>query len=291
MRKIAQSIMLLVVLLSTTNSYASQYPEVSCGNYSYGTVGCDQCFDAGGTYEGDVVRPYDIFNANSQDAIYFDHENPVSYTVTPMNNNTTWFTSDNLLSYTPGLTWYTQTSTGNNYLHFQANTSTEFLTTPIGKGIKLQSVANDSVDPYSPAMRFTFTSVYRPFVNGVVQAPVTHRECVFYEARYCGDGIKDARETCDPRDPSRTGFGSGGCDTNTCQPVQGTPVCNSIDVSTSTINVGETVSVTCNGTNADSFKIDCGNGQVFNSQTGVCTYGAAGTKTPTCSVNGNITGP
>ena len=44
---------------------------------------------------------------------------------------------------------------------------------------------------------------------------------------YCGDGIKDAGETCDPQDPNREWFGNGGCD-NSCNPITvAWPACNS----------------------------------------------------------------
>ncbi len=54
----------------------------------------------------------------------------------------------------------------------------------------------------------------------------------------------------------------------------------------------------CNGVNVTSFKIDCGNGQVFTKNgsnngsenfTQTCNYTAAGTYTPTCFVNDTIT--
>ena len=49
-----------------------------------------------------------------------------------------------------------------------------------------------------------------------------HRECVNYEVTWCGDGVldKDEGEQCDPNDPSKKGWGPGGCDPLTCQPKQ-----------------------------------------------------------------------
>jgi len=56
--------------------------------------------------------------------------------------------------------------------------------------------------------------------------------------------------------------------------------------------------ITCTGYKVDTFKIDCGNGQVFTangsnsgveSLTRVCNYQAAGTYNPTCYINDTIT--
>ena len=66
--------------------------------------------------------------------------------------------------------------------------------------------------------------------NGTLENPVSHSECVFYKPAFCGDGVLDAgKETCDPADASKTGWGAGGCSTS-CQPipvVAPTPTCDS----------------------------------------------------------------
>ncbi len=59
--------------------------------------------------------------------------------------------------------------------------------------------------------------------------PVTHNECKYYTISWCGDGARDTsyNETCDPADPTHTGWGAGGCDTS-CQPVNtASPACDS----------------------------------------------------------------
>ena len=60
---------------------------------------------------------------------------------------------------------------------------------------------------------------------------VTHRECAKYEITWCGDGILDTNidtdlvtpgvqgEQCDPNDPSRAWWGSGGCNATSCKPI------------------------------------------------------------------------
>ena len=125
-------------------------------------------------------------------------------------------------------------------------------------------------------------------------------ECLNVELRYCGDGILSTGEgeTCDPEDPLKRGWGNGGCNTNSCQPIN-TPTCNSLTVNPSSGDAPLDVTATCEWYKVNSFRIDCGNGQVFDGSgsnsgtetfTRTCNYTTANTYTPRCYVNGSISG-
>lgn len=120
------------------------------------------------------------------------------------------------------------------------------------------------------------------------------------ELRYCGDGILEPEngEVCDPEDPSRTGHGNGGCNTNTCQPIEA-PTCNALTVDVNSGEAPQNIVTSCEGFKVGTWEIDCGNGQTFsgNGNNGgtqtfnrTCKYTDAGTYTPTCTINGSITG-
>jgi len=140
----------------------------------------------------------------------------------------------------------------------------------------------------------------------------THVENQPYEITWCGDGIRDnyvdqyswntISETCDPADPNRVGWGTGGC-SNACQPVIAQPVCNSLSYITTqnpiTIGVDNTTkTVSCDASNASSIRIDCGNWIIQNFTgdnslnqivSASCNYTTAWTYTPTCYVDDTIT--
>ena len=61
-----------------------------------------------------------------------------------------------------------------------------------------------------------YTIWYSDSQNGAWSA---EKECKYYEITRCGDGILDPEygETCDPKDPNKTGWGNGGCD-ESCKP-------------------------------------------------------------------------
>ena len=279
------------------SGHSQAYEEVSCSAYGANANSCDQCFDGGSKYVGDVFRPNDVFNAWSNDRLYFDDENPVVYSFQSLNANTSWFVSDNLLQYPDSFVWNTYQD---RYVHlFNAGTSERFLETQPGKGIRLQSVATDTVSPNEPAFKFTFISNYRTY-DGSIGELEEHTECIFYKPNYCGDGILDTSngETCDPSDPDATGHGTGGCDTNTCQPIEA-PTCNALTVTPVSGENPLTSTVTCEGYKVNTFEIDCGNGdtpltgngsgigtQQFNH---TCTYTEEGSFTPVCTINGTIT--
>ena len=279
--------------------------EVNCSNYGSSANTCDQCFNGWSWYENEVFTTYDVFNAGSNDRAYFDDENPIVYSFNTLNTNTTWAVSNNLLEYPDTFEWGTYQ---NRRVHvFEAGTNERFLNTQDGKWIKLQSVANDSVRADEAAFKFTFISNYRT-VNGGLGDLQEHRECTFYQPSYCGDGVVDnytrgdftVAEVCDPNDPSRTGFGTGGCDTNTCQPVEA-PTCNSVTVNPVRGENPLTTTVSCEGFKVNTYSIDCGNGAAPTTGNGsgigteqfeaTCTYTDDRDYTPTCTINGNITGP
>ena len=118
-----------------------------------------------------------------------------------------------------------------------------------------------------------------------------HTECIYYSVTWCGDGVRDAGyEVCDPNDPSKAGWWNGGCN-NKCEPITVNPpaTCDAITVSPSGGQAPFTTNVACSGTNANSYKIQCGNGQVINARTGVCSYSVGSNYQAQCIVNGNIT--
>jgi len=120
---------------------------------------------------------------------------------------------------------------------------------------------------------------------------ISHVECQYFSVTWCGDGIRDAGyEVCDPSDPTRIGWGNGGCD-NSCQPITVNPpaTCDGLSVNPNSGQAPFTTTLTCSGTNADSYQIQCGNGQVINGRTGTCSYSTGSNYQAQCIVNGNIT--
>lgn len=124
-------------------------------------------------------------------------------------------------------------------------------------------------------------------------------ECFNVELRYCGDGILETNnwEVCDPEDALKRGFGNGGCNTNTCQPINN-PVCKQLTVNKTTGTAPTDVVATCTGFKVNNWEIDCGNGQVFTGKgnnsgnqtfTKTCNYKTGGKYTPICTINNSIT--
>jgi hypothetical protein len=108
-------------------------------------------------------------------------------------------------------------------------------------------------------------------------------------------------ETCDPADPSKTGWGTAGCNTS-CQPVTAaTPSCDSLTASPTFGTSPVTTTLTCSGSNIPTgatYAIDCGNGTAgtMNGNKGTCTYvnnTTTGSLTfaPKCTINSTITSP
>jgi hypothetical protein len=114
-------------------------------------------------------------------------------------------------------------------------------------------------------------------------------ECARYNMRWCGDGLKTNGEVCDPADPTKDDWGTGGCNTS-CQPVTAPQAtCDSLAVSPSSGQAPLDVEVSCTGTNATSYKIVCAPGQQIDGRTGTCKYTTMETYTPQCYINGNVT--
>jgi len=124
-------------------------------------------------------------------------------------------------------------------------------------------------------------------------------ECLDIELRYCGDAILEPEngEVCDPEDPLGIWFGNGGCNVNTCQPINN-PVCNGLTVDKTTGEAPTNVVATCEWFKVNNWKIDCGNGQVFTGNgnnagdqtfTRTCNYNTGRDYNPTCTINNTIT--
>ena len=101
-----------------------------------------------------------------------------------------------------------------------------------------------------------------------------------------------------PRRSTQRGWGNGGCNTNSCKPIE-TPECKQLTVTPNNGDAPLNVTATCEGYKVNTFRIDCGNGQEFTkngSNSGdesfsrVCNYTTAGTYTPRCYVNGSLSG-
>ncbi len=144
------------------------------------------------------------------------------------------------------------------------------------------------------------TPHYQQLSNVNVWSLKVHaNECFNVELRYCGDGILEPGngETCDPGDTSHSGWGNGWCHPVTCTPVE-TPTCNGLTMNPISGIAPVNSVATCSGYKVSTYKIDCGNGQVFNgagSNSGnqtfnhTCNYTTPGTYTPICTINGSIT--
>lgn len=122
---------------------------------------------------------------------------------------------------------------------------------------------------------------------------IRHVECAYYSITWCGDGVLDSEyEICDPNDPSKTAWGNGGC-SNTCEPIiiQNETSCDAVSVGVLEWQSPFSTSVSCQASNASSYQINCGNGQIINGATGTCSYSAQGDFNIKCSVDGGITSP
>ena len=120
---------------------------------------------------------------------------------------------------------------------------------------------------------------------------ITHTECKYYSVTWCWDGVRDAwDEVCDYNDPNHVGWWNGWCD-QSCQPINVTPpaTCDGITATPNSWTATVNSTITCSATNANSYQIRCGNGQVINSKTWTCTYTLWGNYTASCTINWNIT--
>lgn len=113
-----------------------------------------------------------------------------------------------------------------------------------------------------------------------------HTQCLNVELSSCWDGVTDTSywETCD----DGNNVSGDGCSA-TCKIEPKTTSCNSLSAVKQQSDWS--AFVTCNATDADSYSINCWNGQTINSSTGKCEYGKWTTSSynATCTVNGNVT--
>ncbi len=91
-------------------------------------------------------------------------------------------------------------------------------------------------------------------------------ECHKFNFRWCWDGVLDSSdwEMCDPNDPSKTWWGSWGCNP-VCRPVEA-PTCDNLIVNPNSWEVPLNSDVVCSWTNADYYNIDCWNWTTLNWQ-------------------------
>lgn len=196
----------------------------------------------------------------------------------------------------PSFNW-TSEVVNQNYL-IQPNTNTKIISWVPRYDILYNPVRRQSDNIY-----IKYTLQYREKVNWVIKWPYFHTECQPYEITWCWDGIKDnytdptwfqVSETCDPADPSKSGWGTGWCHPTTCQPIVSDPVCKGITVDPNKGQMPLDVNVGCTWTFADTITIDCGNWvtQDFTwnkswdkTVNKVCKYTTAKTYTPVCKVN------
>lgn len=116
---------------------------------------------------------------------------------------------------------------------------------------------------------------------------ISHVECQPYYVTWCGDGVVDpAYEQCD----GSAGISGNQTCNNSCQIVNNpVPACVNL---TSSVLIGDqpvSTNVSCTTQNATNVQIDCGNGQVIDGSTGVCSYTTPGYYSAVCKVNGSIT--
>ncbi|MFZ3232444.1 MAG: hypothetical protein WA194_02770 [Patescibacteria group bacterium] len=118
-------------------------------------------------------------------------------------------------------------------------------------------------------------------------------ECFNIYPRWCGDGVVDPEETCDPEDPTGAGLAPGEiCDPNSCRPtiVVSNTSCQNATASSTSLITGGSMVVSCNAVApnaATQYTIECGNGttQTGTGNTLNCTYAAAGSYSPRCRVD------
>lgn len=68
-----------------------------------------------------------------------------------------------------------------------------------------------------------YTTKYKTLFNGKpIGFSRSYISCQPYEISWCGDGVLEQEydEMCDPADPQKQGWGVGGCNPKTCQPIE-----------------------------------------------------------------------
>ncbi len=250
---------------------------------------CDQSFNGGMLRDNKTYQFYDEWNNNGTATDYMNNY-WVSYKETGTWNegpSSTWSYLDPWSDFD-----WTQTLKNTGYW-VPGNSRMRIVDTgPTNWRIKKHptSRTQGTVSSYDFALR------YKVSYDNSNNYPDTsddkiHTECVYYSVTWCGDGVRDlGYEICDPNDPSQTWWGNGGCN-NICEPITINPptTCDSITVSPLTWEAPFTTNVSCSASNATTYEIQCGNGKVINSQTGICSYPVGSDYTARCIVDGNIT--
>ena len=221
--KLALAVLVSSVLGNLT-SFAAPYPEVSC-NKLPSSNSCSQCFDAGAVYEWWSKKGlYDEFvNDSSNTFVYFDKENQTPYTIDRLQSTTEWKTSNPLFKYvnnSPYSAFWFTSKAGDLYHIFAPNFTDKYIQSDANDGIHLVSV-KDGTKSDSPALVLRVHTNYRKSLWGwKVGDMVKHTECFYYWANWCGDGKlqSDKGEKCDPKDPTKKGWGNKGCNAS-CQPI------------------------------------------------------------------------
>ena len=221
--KLALAVLVSSVLGNLT-SFAAPYPEVSC-NKLPSSNSCSQCFDAGAVYEWWSKKGlYDEFVNDSSDTfVYFDKENQTPYTIDRLQSTTEWKTSNPLFKYvnnSPYSAFWFTSKAGDLYHIFAPNFTDKYIQSDANDGIHLVSV-KDGTKSDAPALVLRVHTNYRKSLWGwKVGDMVKHTECFYYWANWCGDGKlqSDKGEKCDPKDPTKKGWGNKGCNAS-CQPI------------------------------------------------------------------------
>ena len=221
--KLALAVLVSSVLGNLT-SFAAPYPEVSC-NKLPSSNSCSQCFDAGAVYEWWSKKGlYDEFvNDSSNTFVYFDKENQTPYTIDRLQSTTEWKTSSPLFKYvnnSPHSAFWFTSKAGDLYHIFAPNFTDKYIQSDANDGIHLVSV-KDGTKSNTPALVLRVHTNYRKSLWGwKVGDMVKHTECFYYWANWCGDGKlqSDKGEKCDPKDPTKKGWGNNGCNAS-CQPI------------------------------------------------------------------------
>ena len=223
-----------LLILWVGNTFAAPYQEVSCGNLP-SNDSCSQCFNAWGIYEWwSRLGIYDEFvNSSDNTYLYYDKENRYPYTWKKLQSTTNWDMSDPLFNYVNNSKrpkfWYTSKA-GDLYHIFDPKFTDKYLQADSDRGIQLRSVASGT-NKDAPAFLLRVHTNYRQFLGaGKVWDLRKHTECFYFYANWCWDGVlqADKWEKCDPNDPNKVGWGNGGCNNASCQPINNEPpVCKS----------------------------------------------------------------
>lgn len=212
---------ILLILLGFFSVLASAIPSAS----AFDTTGCNQVFSPRPLRYGYSYNFFDNYTNNNSYRHQVSGLPQVSYTEQYDYNASTSF---------PAFGWSTvlqnqgyQIPGGTTIRAVEAASIYSILGVP----------ATRSADNFM--IRYTL-NYYAEQTPGQWYGPYTHVECQPYEISWCGDGVRDTltspaiNEVCDPNDPTRAGWGNGGCDT-ACQPITvQPPVCDSTRTGTQT---------------------------------------------------------